>query len=140
MSGSVREDIRKVVVRPIISEKAFQLAQAHNQYTFQVLQDVLAIRDAIAGTLLNHVLHGFEQELLGQHDIGAIRLAEGAVRTGAHRSETLVCGYRPCVQRTSTALLAVILEERRPGGRLEAEVVHTLPIAGENARGRIKVR
>ena len=37
MSGSVREDIRKVVVRPIISEKAFQLVQAHNQYTFRVL-------------------------------------------------------------------------------------------------------
>ena len=49
MSGSLREDIRKVVVRPVISEKAFQLAQAHNQYTFQVLQDAhkISIRQAV---------------------------------------------------------------------------------------------
>ena len=34
---------------PIISEKAFQLAQAHNQYTFQVLQDAhkIQIRQAV---------------------------------------------------------------------------------------------
>ncbi|CAN0596881.1 unnamed protein product, partial [Laminaria digitata] len=34
---SLREDIRRVVVRPVISEKSFQLVQAHNQYTFKVL-------------------------------------------------------------------------------------------------------
>ena len=49
MSGSLRDDIRKVVVQPIISEKAFQLAQAHNQYTFKVLQDAhkIQIRQAV---------------------------------------------------------------------------------------------
>ncbi len=49
MSGSLREDIRRVVVRPVISEKAFQLAQAHNQYTFRVLQDAhkIQIRQAV---------------------------------------------------------------------------------------------
>ena len=49
MSGSLREDTRKVVVRPVISEKAFHLAQAHNQYTFQVLQDAhkIQIRQAV---------------------------------------------------------------------------------------------
>ncbi len=49
MSGSLREDIRKVVVRPVISEKAFQLAQLHNQYTFQVLEDAhkIQIRQAV---------------------------------------------------------------------------------------------
>ncbi len=49
MSGSLREDIRKVVVRPVISEKAFQLAQLHNQYTFEVLQDAhkIQIRQAV---------------------------------------------------------------------------------------------
>lgn len=49
MSGSLRDDIRKVVVEPIISEKAFQLAQAHNQYTFRVLQDAhkIQIRQAV---------------------------------------------------------------------------------------------
>lgn len=49
MSGSLREDIRKVVVRPVISEKAFRLAQLHNQYTFEVLQDAhkIQIRQAV---------------------------------------------------------------------------------------------
>ena len=49
MSGSLREDIRRVVVRPVISEKAFRLAAAHNQYTFQVLQDAhkIQIRQAV---------------------------------------------------------------------------------------------
>jgi large subunit ribosomal protein L23 len=34
---SIREDMRRVLVRPVISEKSFQLVQAHNQYTFKVL-------------------------------------------------------------------------------------------------------
>ena len=34
---SLRDDIRRVIVRPVISEKSFQLVQAHNQYTFRVL-------------------------------------------------------------------------------------------------------
>ncbi len=48
MSASAREDIRKVVVRPVISEKAFQLAQLHNQYTFEVLADAHKIQIAQA--------------------------------------------------------------------------------------------
>ena len=35
--SSLRDDIRRVVLRPVISEKSFQLVQAHNQYTFRVL-------------------------------------------------------------------------------------------------------
>jgi len=35
---SLRDDIRRVIVRPVISEKSFQLVQAHNQYTFRVLE------------------------------------------------------------------------------------------------------
>jgi large subunit ribosomal protein L23 len=35
--SSLRDDIRRVVIRPVISEKSFQLVQAHNQYTFRVL-------------------------------------------------------------------------------------------------------
>ena len=44
-----RDDVRDVVVRPVISEKAFRLAQAHNQYTFRVLADAhkIAIRRAV---------------------------------------------------------------------------------------------
>lgn len=37
MSTSLRDDIRRILVRPVISEKSFQLVQAHNQYTFRVL-------------------------------------------------------------------------------------------------------
>jgi len=44
-----RDDVRDVVVRPVISEKAFRLAQAHNQYTFRVLADAhkISIRRAV---------------------------------------------------------------------------------------------
>lgn len=35
--SSLRDDIRRVVIRPVISEKSFQLVQAHNQYSFRVL-------------------------------------------------------------------------------------------------------
>jgi large subunit ribosomal protein L23 len=34
---TIRDDIGRVIVRPVISEKSFQLVQAHNQYTFRVL-------------------------------------------------------------------------------------------------------
>ena len=44
-----RDDVRDVVVRPVISEKAFRLAQAHNQYTFRVLAEAhkISIRRAV---------------------------------------------------------------------------------------------
>jgi large subunit ribosomal protein L23 len=46
---SIRDDIRRVIVRPVISEKSFQLVQAHNQYTFRVLDGAhkTAIRQAV---------------------------------------------------------------------------------------------
>jgi large subunit ribosomal protein L23 len=45
----LRDDIRRVIVRPVISEKSFQLVQAHNQYTFKVLANAhkTAIRQAV---------------------------------------------------------------------------------------------
>jgi large subunit ribosomal protein L23 len=45
----LRDDIRRVIVRPVISEKSFQLVQAHNQYTFKVLAHAhkTAIRRAV---------------------------------------------------------------------------------------------
>ena len=48
MSG-LNEDIRKVIVRPVISEKSFRLVQAHNQYTFRVNADAhkIEIRQAV---------------------------------------------------------------------------------------------
>jgi large subunit ribosomal protein L23 len=46
---SLREDIRRVLVQPVISEKSFQLAQANNQYTFRVLNGAhkVEIRQAV---------------------------------------------------------------------------------------------
>ena len=46
---SLREDIRKPLIHPVISEKSFQLVQAHNQYTFRVRDDAhkTAIRQAV---------------------------------------------------------------------------------------------
>ena len=35
--STLRDDVRRPIVRPVISEKSFQLVQAHNQYTFRVL-------------------------------------------------------------------------------------------------------
>jgi large subunit ribosomal protein L23 len=47
--SDLRHDARGLIVRPVISEKAFQLVQAHNQYTFRVRQGThkTAIRQAI---------------------------------------------------------------------------------------------
>ena len=49
--ASLRDDVRRVLVRPVISEKSFQLVQAHNQYTFRVLDGAhkTEIRQAVAG-------------------------------------------------------------------------------------------
>jgi large subunit ribosomal protein L23 len=46
---TLRDDIRRIIVRPVISEKSFQLVQAHNQYTFRVLDSAhkTAIRQAV---------------------------------------------------------------------------------------------
>lgn len=47
--SELRNDPRGLIVRPVISEKAFQLVQAHNQYTFRVREGThkTAIRQAI---------------------------------------------------------------------------------------------
>jgi large subunit ribosomal protein L23 len=36
--SALRDDIRRCIVTPVISEKSFQLVAAHNQYTFRVLE------------------------------------------------------------------------------------------------------
>jgi large subunit ribosomal protein L23 len=49
VTASLRDDIRRVLVRPVISEKSFQLVQAHNQYSFRVLEQAhkTEIRQAV---------------------------------------------------------------------------------------------
>jgi large subunit ribosomal protein L23 len=46
---NLRDDIRKILVRPVISEKSYDLVQRHNQYTFRVHDDAhkIEIRHAV---------------------------------------------------------------------------------------------
>lgn len=45
----LRGDVRRAIVSPVISEKSYLLVQAHNQYTFKVLDDAhkVEIRQAV---------------------------------------------------------------------------------------------
>jgi len=47
--SGLRHDPRALIVRPVISEKAFRLVEAHNQYTFRVRGDAhkTTVRQAI---------------------------------------------------------------------------------------------
>lgn len=46
---SARDDVRRVVIQPVISEKSFDVAGRHNQYTFRVHSDAhkIEIRQAV---------------------------------------------------------------------------------------------
>ncbi len=47
--SAAREDVRRAIITPVISEKSFTVAGRHNQYTFRVLQDAhkIEIRQAV---------------------------------------------------------------------------------------------
>lgn len=49
MSQSLRDDIRRVLIAPVISEKTYVQVQAHNQYTFRVIDSAhkLSVRQAV---------------------------------------------------------------------------------------------
>jgi large subunit ribosomal protein L23 len=49
MSDQLRDDVRRAIVSPVVSEKSYMLVQAHNQYTFRVLEDAhkIEIRQAV---------------------------------------------------------------------------------------------
>ena len=49
MSDELRADVRRAIVAPVVSEKSYMLVQAHNQYTFRVLDDAhkVEIRQAV---------------------------------------------------------------------------------------------
>ncbi|MFN8110837.1 MAG: 50S ribosomal protein L23 [Thermoleophilia bacterium] len=49
MTADLRNDIRRVLVQPVISEKSYALVAAHNQYTFRVLESAhkTVIRQAV---------------------------------------------------------------------------------------------
>ena len=46
MSEELRADVRRAIVAPVVSEKSYLLVQAHNQYTFRVLDDAQRSRSA----------------------------------------------------------------------------------------------
>lgn len=48
-SSDLRGDVRRAIVSPVVSEKSYQLVQAHNQYTFRVLDEAhkVEIRQAV---------------------------------------------------------------------------------------------
>lgn len=47
--SAAREDVRRVILAPVISEKSFTVAGAHNQYTFRVHAEAhkIEIRQAV---------------------------------------------------------------------------------------------
>lgn len=49
MTAALRDDVRRVLIAPVISEKTFTLVQAHNQYTFRVLDSAhkTVVRQAV---------------------------------------------------------------------------------------------
>ena len=48
-SSDLRGDVRRAIVSPVVSEKSYMLVQAHNQYTFRVLDEAhkVEIRQAV---------------------------------------------------------------------------------------------
>ncbi|MSO43806.1 MAG: 50S ribosomal protein L23 [Thermoleophilia bacterium] len=49
MSTDLRHDVRRAIIRPVVSEKSYRLVHAHNQYTFRVQDDAhkVEIRQAV---------------------------------------------------------------------------------------------
>jgi large subunit ribosomal protein L23 len=48
-ASDLRGDVRRAIVSPVVSEKSYLLVQAHNQYTFRVLDTAnkVEIRQAV---------------------------------------------------------------------------------------------
>ena len=48
-SSDLRGDVRRAIVSPVVSETSYMLVQAHNQYTFRVLDEAhkVEIRQAV---------------------------------------------------------------------------------------------
>ena len=103
-------------------------------------QDIFAISHAGVHVLGGHALHGFEQQLFGQHQIWSVRLAEIAAGARADHRKALVGGDGPRVGGSCARGFAVILKDRWTRRRLESEIIHALPVAGQNAGGRVVMR
>jgi large subunit ribosomal protein L23 len=94
--SGLRDDIRRVVIRPVISEKSFQLVQAHNQYTFKV-------RDAAHKTEIRQAVEDLFDVTVT--DVRTVNVRSKPKRRGAHK------GRRPGWKKA--------IVELRPGDKIE---------------------
>ena len=87
--STLRDDVRRAIVRPVISEKSFQLVQAHNQYTFRVLDGAhkTEIRQAVED-LFDVDGHGRPHDHGAGQAQAARRVAAAAGRAGRRRSSS----------------------------------------------------
>lgn len=92
----LRDDIRTAIVRPVISEKSFQLVQAHNQYTFRV-------RDTAHKTLIRQAVEELFDVTVT--DVRTVSVKSKPKRRGFSR------GRRPGWKKA--------IVELRPGDRIE---------------------
>lgn len=96
MSATLRDDVRKVLIAPVISEKSFLLVQAHNQYTFRVL-------DSAHKTMIRQAVE--EQFDVTVTDVRIVNVRSKPKRRGYNR------GRRPGWKKA--------IVELRPGDRIE---------------------
>ncbi|MEZ5079706.1 MAG: 50S ribosomal protein L23 [Thermoleophilia bacterium] len=96
MSSQLRDDIRRVLVEPVISEKSYQLVSAHNQYTFRVL-------DSAHKTMVRQAVE--EQFDVTVTDVRIVNVRSKPKRRGATR------GRRPGWKKA--------IVELQPGDRIE---------------------
>lgn len=96
MSATLRDDVRKVLIAPVISEKSFLLVQAHNQYTFRVL-------DSAHKTVVRQAVE--EQFDVTVTDVRIVNVRSKPKRRGYNR------GRRPGWKKA--------IVELKPGDRIE---------------------
>jgi large subunit ribosomal protein L23 len=96
MTATLRDDVRRVLIRPVISEKSFQLVQAHNQYTFRVL-------DSAHKTLVRQAVE--EQFDVTVTDVRIVNVRSKPKRRGVTR------GRRPGWKKA--------IVELKPGDRID---------------------
>ena len=93
---SLRDDVRRVLVRPVISEKSYTLVQRHNQYSFRVLDDAHKIE----------IRHAVEEMFdVTVTDVRTVTVQSKPKRRGASR------GRRPGWKKA--------IVELRPGDRID---------------------
>ena len=103
------------------------------------LGERLPIVDARPGVRAHCGLDRVDQQLLREHDVGGVGVAEGPERAAAHAAEALVGGNHPRLFGRQRALLPKQLENRGRHRRLAAIRIDVLPAAGYQGPGRIEM-